>query len=320
MDDNSRSTPKRYFRTRKQHKDRLFCDLFSDKHNALSLYNAVKGTDYKDIEHLEVVTLSDSIYMTMKNDLALCFHDGIDLYEQQSSVNPNMPLRGFLYFAREYEGWLAKHQLELKLYGRMLVKIPAPEYYVLYNGMEKMPERTEYRLSDAFEKSSPGYEWTAKVININAGHSPEVLERCPVLKGYAELIALIREYQRNGMQIEAAVSAAVSECIKRGILREYLTKQKSEATNMILTEFDQDAYEEMLKEESRAEGKAEGILEGISRGKADGILEGMQKGKAEGITQSLQAVQLLREGKSVHETALSTGMQEEDVEALAGLL
>ena len=109
----------------------MFCDLFSDKHNALSLYNAVKGTDYKDIEHLEVVTLSDTIYMTMKNDLALCFHDGIDLYEQQSSVNPNMPIRGFLYFAREYEAWLAKHQLEMKLYGRTLVKIPAPEYYVL---------------------------------------------------------------------------------------------------------------------------------------------------------------------------------------------
>ena len=297
MNDNIRSS---YFRIRKQHKDRLFCDLFSDKYNALSLYNAVKGTDYKDIEHLEVVTLSDSIYMTMKNDLALCFHDGIDLYEQQSSVNPNMPLRGFLYFAREYEGWLVKHQLELKLYGRTLVKIPAPEYYVLYNGMEKMPERTEYRLSDAFEKSSSDYEWTAKVININAGHSPEVLERCPTLKGYAELIALIREKSKSGMRFEEAVSAAVSECIKRGILKEYLTKQKSEATNMILTEFDQDAYEEMLKDEARAEG--------------------MQKGKAEGVMQSLQAVQMLREGKSIRETALSTGMQEEDVEELAKFL
>ena len=316
MDNNIRSTKNRYFRIRKQHKDRLFCDLFSNKYNALSLYNAVKGTDYKDIEHLEVVTLSDSIYMTMKNDLALCFHDGIDLYEQQSSINPNMPLRGFLYFAREYEGWLARHQLELKLYGRMLVKIPAPEYYVLYNGMEKMPERTEYRLSDAYEKSSPGYEWTAKVININAGHSPEVLERCPVLKGYAKLIALIREYQRDGMQLEAAVSAAVSECIKRDILKEYLTKQRSEATNMILTEFDQDAYEEMIKDEARAEG----IEEGTKIGKAEGKIEGKAEGKAEGVMQSLQAVRLLRAGKSVREIVQETGMQEEDIEALAKFL
>ena len=282
---NSRSN---YFRIRRQHKDRLFCDLFSDKQNALSLYNAVKGTDYKDIEHLEVVTLSDSIYMTMKNDLALCFHDGIDLYEQQSSVNPNMPIRGFLYFAREYEAWLAKHKLEMKLYGRTLVKIPAPEYYVLYNGMEKMPEQTAYRLSDAFEKSSPGYEWTAKVININAGHSKEVLERCPALKGYAELIALIREYQREGMQIEAAVSAAVSECIKRGILKEYLTKQKSEAENMILTEFDQDAYEDMLKEEARDE--------------------------------MLQAVQLLRSGQSSETVAAATKLPVEKIRELRQVL
>ena len=292
MENNSHSSQNSHFRICRQHKDRLFCDLFSDKHNALSLYNAVKGTDYKDIEHLEVVTLSDSIYMTMKNDLALCFHDGIDLYEQQSSVNLNMPVRGFLYFAREYEAWFAKHKLEMKLYGRTLVKIPAPEYYVLYNGMEKMPERTAYRLSEAFEKSSPGYEWTAKVININAGHSKEVLERCPALKGYAELIALIREYQREGMQLEEAVSAAVSECIRRGILKEYLTKQKSEATNMILTEFDQDAYEEMLKEE----------------------------GEEKGVLRSLQAVQLLKAGKSVQETAQETGMQEKYVETLSKFL
>ena len=316
MEDNRRSNQNSYFRIRRQHKDRLFCDLFSDKHNALSLYNAVKGTDYKDIEHLEVVTLSDSIYMTMKNDLALCFHDGIDLYEQQSSVNPNMPVRGFLYFAREYEAWLAKHKLEMKLYGRTLVKIPAPEYYVLYNGVEKMPERTAYRLSDAFENSSPGYEWTAKVININAGYSKEVLERCPALKGYAELIALIRKYRKSGMQLEEAVSAAVSECIKRDILKEYLTKQKSEAENMILTEFDQDAYEEMIKDEARTEGK----IKGKAEGKAEGILEGTQKGKAEGVMQSLQAVQLLKAGKSIQETAKETGMQEKDIEALAKFL
>ena len=163
-------------------------------------------------------------------------------------------------------------------------------------------------MSDAFEKSSPGYEWTAKVININAGHSIEVLERCPTLKGYAELIALIREHRKSGMQLEEAVSVAVSECIKRGILKEYLTKQKSEAENMILTEFDQDAYEEMLKEESRAQGKAEGILEGT------------EKGEERGILQSLQAVRLLKGGKNIHEIALETGMQEEDIKALSQFL
>lgn len=286
------SNNRNHFHVHRQHKDRLFCNLFSDKHNALSLYNAVKGTDYSDIEHLEVVTLSDTIYLTMKNDLALCFHDRISLYEQQSSINPNMPIRGFLYFAREYESWLAKHQLDMKLYGRTLVKIPAPEYYVLYNGMEKMPENKASHLSDAFETDSPGYEWTAKMININAGHNQEIMERCPTLKGYAELIALIRKYQENGMQIETAVSAAVGECIERGILKEYLTKQKYEAENMILTEFDKDAYEEMLKEESRAEGKAEGLQ------------------------LALEAVRLLNAGKNIKEISEKTGLSEEDIKAL----
>ena len=288
------------FRVCRQHKDRLFCDLFSDKHNALSLYNAVRGTDYSDIEHLEVVTLSDTVYLTMKNDLALCFHDGIDLYEQQSSINPNMPLRGFLYFAREYEAWLVKHKLDIKIYGETLVKIPAPEYYVLYNGLKKMPEKTAYRLSDAFEAASPGYEWIAKVININAGHNREILERCPTLKGYVELIALIRKHQKEGAEIKEAVSAAIGECIRKGILRDYLMKQKSEAENMILTEFDQDAYEEMLR--------------------AEGEMNGKSMGKTEGVKLSLQAVRLLSEGKRVKEISEKTGMSEKDIEALAKYL
>ena len=148
----------------------------------------------------------------------------------------------------------------------------------------------------------------SKVININAGHNREILDRCPTLKGYAELIALIRKHQKEGEEIKTAVSAAIGECIRRGILRDYLMKQKSEAENMILTEFDQDAYEEMLRDEGRAEGH--------TQGKAEGKAEG----KTEGMILSLQAVRLLSEGKSVPETAKETGMPEKDIEALAKYL
>ena len=72
-----------------------------------------------------------------------------------------------MYFSKEYEGWLSANQKYI--YGEKLVKIPAPKFYVLYNGEEQMPEREEYRLTDAFEHPSPGYEWTAYVVNINSG-------------------------------------------------------------------------------------------------------------------------------------------------------
>ena len=78
------------------HKDRLFCELFSYKENALSLYNAINGTDYENVNDLEIVTLTDVVYLIMKNDAAVCFQGKLDLWEQQSSVNANMPLRGLM--------------------------------------------------------------------------------------------------------------------------------------------------------------------------------------------------------------------------------
>ena len=64
----------------------------------------------KTENELEIVTLEDALYLTMKNDVSICYVEISVLWEQQSSVNPNMPLRGLLYFAREYEGWLASRK------------------------------------------------------------------------------------------------------------------------------------------------------------------------------------------------------------------
>ena len=198
---------------RKQ-KDRLFYALFSEKENALSLYNAVSGTAYTDVENLEIVTLEDVLYLTMRNDMALCFHDDLDLFEHQSTPNPNMPLRGFLYFAREYEGWLASHEIDI--YRSTLVKIPAPRYYVMYNGKASRPDYQVLKLSDAFEEKSPGDEWTAHVYNINAGHNPWLMGKCKVLYGYSVLIDKIRNNQDSGMSLEEAIAKATDDCIREG--------------------------------------------------------------------------------------------------------
>ena len=54
----------------RNYKDTVFRMLFSDRKNLLSLYNAVNGTSYKNPEELEIVTLENAIYMSMKNDLS----------------------------------------------------------------------------------------------------------------------------------------------------------------------------------------------------------------------------------------------------------
>ena len=56
---------------KRNHKDTMFHDLFSNRRHALSLYNALNGTDYRDADALEIVTLSDAVYIHGKNDVSV---------------------------------------------------------------------------------------------------------------------------------------------------------------------------------------------------------------------------------------------------------
>ena len=94
-----------WYRINPKYKDRLFCIIFGRekyKHYALELYNALNGTDYDNLSDLEIVTLEDAVYIKMKNDVAYLVSDCIALYEHQSSINYNMPVRGFMYFGELY--------------------------------------------------------------------------------------------------------------------------------------------------------------------------------------------------------------------------
>lgn len=86
-------------RVNRNYKDRLFRLLFADKKRGLELYNALNLSGYSKESELEIKTLEDAIWMKMKNDVAYLIRDVLALYEHQSTLNPNLPVRGLLYFA-----------------------------------------------------------------------------------------------------------------------------------------------------------------------------------------------------------------------------
>ena len=130
------------------YKDTVFRMLFSDKKELLVLYNAVNGTDYDNPDDLQITTLENAIYMSYKNDISFVLDFRLSLFEHQSTVNPNMPLRDLIYVTRVFEGILIRYDL----YSSKLIRLPNPQFITFYNGMTKQPERRIYRLSDAFEK------------------------------------------------------------------------------------------------------------------------------------------------------------------------
>ena len=154
------------------YKDRLFRLVFSDRRNLLELYNALNGSHYEDPEALEITTLEDAIYMSVKNDLSFLIDNVLNLYEHQSTYNPNMPTRGFFYLADVYRKYV--EQRKLNLYGSRLAKLPLPQYLVFYNGLKSEPDRVVLKLSDAFacpEGMKPCLEFEAVMLNINLVHS-----------------------------------------------------------------------------------------------------------------------------------------------------
>lgn len=69
---------------KRNYKDTVFRMLFREKKNLLSLYNALNGTSYTDIDSLEIATLENAVYMNYKNDISFVFDSELMLYEHQS--------------------------------------------------------------------------------------------------------------------------------------------------------------------------------------------------------------------------------------------
>ena len=242
------------------YKDRLFKIIFEDKKELLSLYNALTGKNYQNPDELEINTIDDVIYMHLKNDMSFILDDWQNLFEQQSTFNPNQPLRGFFYFADLYKvKYFGK-----KIYSTRLLKIPTPQYIVFYNGTTSMPDRKELRLSDAFQQPTeqPDIEVVAHMLNINYGHNKELMERCQKLKEYAQFIDIIRHYLRENKQWsnEQAISKAIDDCIKNNILRDILQKERLRVMASILSEFDEVGYKEMIQDEAIEDGEIRGSI------------------------------------------------------------
>lgn len=236
-----------------KYKNDLFVEIFSQAENGLAIYNALLGTHYEDASELEIVTLKDAIFMHKKNDVALLLHARMLMLEHQSTINPNMPLRGLQYYGKTMDGYVKRNKYNI--YGEKLIKIPAPFYFVLYNGTKEAPDRMELKLSDAFQTKTTGFEWTATMLNINAGHNQELLAICPILNDYATLIRYVRENAASGMEEEPAVEDAVNRCIEEGHLEEYLRGHLGEAKDMLLSGFDEEIWKEGLREEGREQGR-----------------------------------------------------------------
>ena len=82
-------------KAKRDYKDTLFRYIFKgeddrSKRWLLSLYNALNDSNYTNIDDLEITTIQNALFLTMKDDLSFLIDGEMSLFEHQSTVNPNM--------------------------------------------------------------------------------------------------------------------------------------------------------------------------------------------------------------------------------------
>lgn len=173
----------------------------------------------------------------------------MNLYEQQSTYNPNMPLRMMQYIGNLYEKYIKSH--ELNKYGSQLLKLPVPKLVVFYNGVSEKEDKITLRLSDSFpEGSEPDIEITVQMININHGHNQDIMEACRPLREYSWLIQEIRNNLGTGdTNIDQAVDKAVKDIPKDFLIMPFLEAHRAEVKEMLLTEYNEAEAMELFKKD-----------------------------------------------------------------------
>ncbi|MBQ7264616.1 MAG: hypothetical protein IJS61_00805 [Firmicutes bacterium] len=278
------------------HKDRLFRAIFGREENkklTLELYNAVNNSHYTNADDIQLTIIEDVIYMGMKNDVSFIIGDTLNLYEQQSSINPNMPLRFLEYVGMVYSKYVEENA-NFNIYSYKLQKIPTPKFVCFYNGVDKTADRKILRLSEAYNGEGD-VEVKVLMLNINYGHNKELLNICKPLSDYAWFVERIRYNQKITDNIEMAVDQAIEEMDEASQVKEFILANKAEVRRMCITEYDETKVLAALKEESREEGRAEGIL--------DTLIDLVKKGLLSVSNAATQA------GMSVSEFELKSGLK-----------
>ena len=291
-------------------KDNVFCMLYRDKRNLLELYNALNNSAYTNVDDLQVTTLNGGSYMKYKNDASFLLCMSLYMFEQQSSKNPNMPLR-FLHYVSDVFRELFSNSM---LHRRSMIKIPVPHFVTFYNGLEKwIEDEDEIRLSDMYEipTDNPELELKVRVININ--EDVHILNKCKTLRDYMTFVNKVRfKMGVEGDDVRIAVTEAMDECIDEDILVDFFEKHREEVVEVSIYDYDEEEVRKVLAKEMAEEMVGE-MAEEMAEKMAEQLAEKYAQETAEkAVEQNIISLVIKKVKKSKTLETIASELEEEE--------
>ena len=250
------------YMTNRKIRDTVFCHFMSNESHLLSLCNALNDTGYDESSDITINTLEGSFFSNIKNDISFLLNNlMVMLIEHQTTINPNMPLRFLSYVDELYKRYTSTSHK--KIYGDDLIKIPAPEFYVFYDGNDTSFEQQTLKLSDAFKTQSNKFELTVHVYNLADGMNDALKRKCLPIWEYSIFSNAYKHFRQQKMEIDHAVDAAIKYCLENNVMVDYLKNNQKEVIDMFGFEWNEKEEREALLEIGEERGRLEGKIESI---------------------------------------------------------
>ena len=308
----------------RNYKDTVFVTVFQDKKRLIELFNAIFDEDYDENAEISIVTIKDVLFRTLKNDVAFVLGGRfVILVEHQSTINGNLPLRDLLYISTVLKRMVDSKQL----YREKTVKIPRPEFVVLYNGQDDFPEYQELRLSDAYLGDKPPAEKDAlqlivKVYNINNEKHARILKKSETLRQYSRFVEIMRGYRHIDQLNNAVMVEVMERCKQENVLTDFFDQYGTELIEMLFKELTREEDLEISRLDGYDAGLRDGEKSGFSKGEKSGFCKGEKSGfcKGEKSGERKAVLEIARNlkgsGIAAAVIAANTGLTEAEIEQL----
>ena len=281
-------------RLNRKSKDSTFTILFRQKKYALELYKTLHPEDSTATQNdLEIFTIENVLTNGMYNDLGLLVGNKLlILVEAQSTWNPNITLRAFLYLAESYQRYFLANKIDL--FSRKRAVIPKPELYVIYTGRKNdLPDEMSL-CKDYFGKSESALEIKLKIVYYN-GESD-------IINQYIRFCNIFDEERLISSNSAVVVENVLERCQSENILSDFLLVHFSEVKTRMYDFLTNKRYiwKTHIASElkiAREEGREQGLAEGRARGKE----EGFELGKAETMKAYEDKIKALEEKLAKYE-------------------